>query len=245
MRSRLAAPLPLLAALAAVPAAAQVEGRYDVVSVNGHALPTTSPMQSWVTVIRASYWFEEGRANTSMTSSASGYVSAQRLGGTYVTVRDSLYLVSESGADTTARFRWDRQGDTLRLYDRHENVYALVREAAAASDPWTRGTWNAVQLNGRDLPAPAPHNPEATVANMTFAFGDDGRVTVRVGSTYDGRQRTDQNSAPYRVAGDKLSFLDGTGAVVEEFVWTLRDGRLRLVDLYGHVYVFEPAATAP
>ena len=42
MRFSPAAPLLLLAALAAVPAGAQVAGHYEMVSINGHALPTPS-----------------------------------------------------------------------------------------------------------------------------------------------------------------------------------------------------------
>jgi hypothetical protein len=125
-------------------------------------------------------------------------------------------------------------------------VYALAREAVVASDPWTPGTWNAVQLNGRELPAPWTHISEITATEVTYAFGEDGRVTTRIRSTYQGRERTDHNSAPYHVAGDRLTFRDGAGEVAEAFVWTLRDEKLRLVDLYGHVYLFEPAAaTAP
>ncbi|HEX6037308.1 hypothetical protein [Longimicrobium sp.] len=246
MRSIFPTPLLLLAALAAVPAAAQVEGRYDVVSINGRALPTPSPMQRWVTIDRAAYWFEDGHVNMSQRSTSSDGQSAQRVGGTYVTVRDSLYVLDESGRDTLARFCWERQGDTLRLHDRSANVYQLAREAVVAGDPWSGGAWNAVQLNGRDLPAPWTHISDITAMEVAYAFGDDGRVTMRIRSTYEGRERTTHNSAPYRVEGDRLTFFDGDGEVAESFVWTLRDSRLRLVDLYGHVYLFEPAAaTAP
>jgi hypothetical protein len=246
MHSRFIAAFLLLAALAAVPAAAQVEGRFNVTAINGQALPTRSPTQRHVTIIRATYWFEEGNANMSMMTDASDYVSAQRAGGPYVIAGDSLLVMGETGTDTMARFRWEQDGDGLRLYDGRQNVLQLVREPVVASEPWRPGTWNAVQLNGHALPAPAPHNSDVTVLDMRYAFDADGNIIMRIRSTYEGRERTHQNTTSYRVQGDRLSFFDAEGEVAEGFVWTLRNGMLRLVDLYGHRYVFEPAtATAP
>ena len=246
MRSRFLAPLLLLAGLAAVPAAAQVEGRFNVVTINGQALPVRSPLQRHVTILCASYWFEEGKTNTATTTDVSGYVSARRVGGPYVIAGDSLYVLDETEPDTIARFRWELDGDGLRLYDGRQNVLQLTREPVVASEPWRPGTWNAVQLNGQELPTRAPHNSEVTVLNMTYAFDADGNIIMQIRSTYEGRERTHHNTTSYRVEGDRLSFFDREGEVAEGFVWTLRDGTLRLVDLYGHRYVFEPAAaTAP
>ena len=238
MRSRFAAPLLLLAALAAVPAAAPVEGRYQVVSINGQALPAASPTEDGVTVVRAAFWFErDGAFNLAMTANVAEGPSTQRAGGTYQVAGDSLRVITGDGDEPVA-YRWAIQGDTLRLYDEHRNVYALLREAAVAGDPWTPGTWKAVQLNGDDLPAPWPLMPDVTVTSLTFAFGADGQATIRVRATRGGQERNDEDTAPYRVEGDRLTVLDEMGDVDEAFAWTLRNGTLRLVDQYGHVYTF-------
>lgn len=237
MRSRFAAPLLLLAALAAVPAAAQVEGRYQVVGINGHALPAASPTEDGVTVVRAAFWFEpDGRATVSMTANVASGLSMRRANGTYVTVRDSLRVTTGRGEPTATAYRWALDGDTLRLYDEHQNVYALLRQAAIAGEPWAPCSWNAVQVNGQDLPAPWPLSPEVTVTSMTFTFSADGQATVRIVATQDGEESDETATAPYRVEGDRLTVLDDHGNVDEAFAWTLREGTLRLVDQYGNVY---------
>lgn len=244
MRSRFAAPLLLLlAALAAVPAAAQVQGRYRMVSINGQALPAASPMQRRITFVSSVFWFDrDGYASMATEWNTPDGPSVQRVVGTYATARDSLRFIHETG-ETVAEFRWVRQGDTLRLYDRQENVFALSREADVASDPWTPGTWNAVQVNGHGLPAPW-HDPETTLTGMTYAFGADGQVTVRVRTSRGGQERNVQAPSPYRIEGDRLTVPNGLEG--EVFAWTLRDGTLRLADPYGRVYLFVPAAaTAP
>jgi hypothetical protein len=236
MRSRFAAPLLLLAALAAVPAAAQVEGRYQLVGINGHALPAPSPTEDGVTVTRAAFWFErDGRASVGITASASDGPAAQRTAGAYVADGDSLRLTTDDG-DGPVTYGWARQGDTLRLYDEQQNVYVLLREPAVASDPWTPGTWNAVQVNGQALPTPWPHIPDVTVTDMTFTFGGDGQATIRRRATRGGEAKDEAVTAAYEVRDDRLVFLDGRGGVDEAFAWTLQDGTLRLMDQYGHVY---------
>lgn len=240
MRARVVAPLLMLAAFAAAPAAAQLPGRYQLVSINGQALPTPSPTEGGVTVKRALFWFEEdGRYNLSMSGNTRDEEARQHSAGAYVTVRDSVRLMREFDVDETfAAYRWVRQGDTLHLYDEHENVYRLVRDNAAdASEPWSPGTWTAVQLNGRAMPAPWPSDPESIMTEVTFIFTAGGRATTRLRGGTPGDPEEDEDSYRYRVAGDKVLFLDeDDGEVDDELVWSLRDGTLQLTDDRGNVY---------
>ncbi len=240
MRARFIAPLLLLAAFAPVPAAAQLPGRYQVVSINGQAIPTPWPAMRWVTVKRALFWFEEdGRYNMAMSGdSREGVPAPMHAAGAYVIVRDSVRLMQEFGGGTYAQYRWVRQGDTLHLYDRHGDVYRLLRDnAAAASEPWSPGTWTAVQLNGRAMPAPWPSDPESIMTEVTFIFTAGGRATTRLRGGTPGDPEEDEDSYRYRVAGDKVLFLDERdGEVDDELVWSLRDGTLQLTDDHGNVY---------
>lgn len=236
----------LLPVLAAVPAAAQVEGRYQIVSINGQPLPAPSPTEEGVTVTGSRFWFDDdGRYTVSLRANTPEGEDVEEEGGAYTTAGDSL-LLSEGEDVPPLVFRWARQGDTLRISDQDGNAYALLREAPAASDSWTPGAWNAVQLNGQALPAPWPPSPDVTVTDLAFAFDAGGGATVRIRGARSGESRDDEDTAPYRVEGDELHILDDLGEVDEKFSWTLRDGTLRLVDIRGHVYTLErAAATAP
>jgi hypothetical protein len=239
MRARLIAPLLLLAAFAATPAAAQLPGRYQVVSINGQPLPVAWPAVRWVTVTRALFWFEEdGRYNFAMSGDTETEGPArQRVAGTYAAVRDSVRLMREFGDVTFAEYRWVRQGDTLHLYDGEENAYRLLRDNAAdTSDPWSPGTWTAVQLDGRDMPAPWPRSPETMTTEVTFTFTAGGRGTRRIREESQGETGEGEYTFRYRTTGDKLLLVDQYDEVVEEFAWSLRDGTLRLTDERGHVY---------
>lgn len=243
MRFRFSAPLLLLTALAAVPAAAQVEGRYELVSLNGHALPAESPTETGVMLRRALFWFgPDGHFNVSMTAQTGQGEASQQAAGTYQVVADSLRITGEDGASPMVAYRWMLEGDTLRLHDDGENEYRLVRQAAvAAGEPWSPGTWQAVQLNGHDMPAPWPLEPQLTVTALSFVFTADGQASVRMAATMQGQSGEQEESARYTVTGDRLTILDEDGSVDEEFAWTIRGGRLQLVDANGYTYTFTRA----
>ncbi|HEX6042446.1 lipocalin family protein, partial [Longimicrobium sp.] len=132
MRTLAAAPLLLLATLAARPAAAQVEGRYQVVSINDHALPAPYPGEPGIMITRAAFWLHaDGSFSTSMSADTGDEQDTDDESGTYEVAGDSLRLSDEYGGRPEA-YRWARQGDTLRLHDDGENVYRLVREPVLA-----------------------------------------------------------------------------------------------------------------
>lgn len=243
MRFRpLAALLLPLAVLAATPAAAQLEGRWQVIDINGQALPAESPSEEGTIVQDGAFSFgPDGRFSVSLRADTDNQGPAtQRMAGTYATRGDTLTLTSEEGSTSVTDFRWIRRGDTLQLYAEHGNVYRLARAPEAASgEAWTPGTWHAVELNGRAMPAPWPFHPDVTMTQVTFTFTANGRATVLLRGRGDDGDTDDEDTARYRIEGDKLIILDeDDGSVQEEFVWTLRDGRLRLTDDRGNVYTF-------
>jgi hypothetical protein len=241
MRSCFIAPL-LLAAFAAVPATAQVEGRWQMASINGNALPTAMPSEDGPLITRGSFAFgPDGRFSISISADTKNKGRAtQGMAGTYTTRGDTLTLTGEVGWSSVNDLRWVRRGDTLQLYAEDEEVYHLVREPEAArGESWTPGTWHAAQLNGRELPAPWLDDPDITITHMVVTLTAAGRLNLRMRGVVQGETIEEESSAPYSVTGDKLAFLDeGDGTVEDEFVWTLGDGTLRLVDENGHVYTF-------
>lgn len=235
MRAFLAV-LLALAGLAAAPAAAQLEGRYELASINGHALPAESPTEPGVSVKRGGYWFHaDGRFTVAVTVDMHEDENTQVASGTYVAVRDSLRLTIRD--EEAVAFRWARDGEALRLYDEQENEYRLVRQApAAAGEPWSPGTWNAVRMNGQALPAPWARHPQLTLARLSFTFTGDGQAIARIAGTMEGEPMDEEDKARYTVVGDRLTILDEDGSVDEEYVWTIHDGTLQVVDARGHTY---------
>ncbi|HEX6042447.1 hypothetical protein [Longimicrobium sp.] len=241
MRIRFIAPPLLAAAVAAVPAAAQVEGDYRLVSINNQPLPVESPTEAGVIVHGSSVVFgTDGRFSMSMTGRAAGGEHTQQAAGTYVATRESIRLTPEPSGGSTIDFRWMRRGDTLRIHDRDRNEFRFVRQAAqAGGEAWSPGTWALVEINGHGMPAPWM-NSGMTVTRFTLRFTADGRLTSRMFGMDEGRSVDDEDDARFRVQGDKLLMLDssGDGSVEEEIVWFIRDGTLRLVDDDGDVLVF-------
>jgi hypothetical protein len=238
MASRTAARLLLLALLMAVPAAAQVEGRYELTRIDGRALPRTSPTEEGVAVKRGSLSLGlDGRFELSMTADTESGERSERIAGTYATVRDTIRFTIDAESRPVMVYQWRRMRDTLTLLDLGHHEYDWVREPMpVAGDPWAPGTWAAVQLNGRTLPAPWPLGEEVTVNEWTFAFGEDGRLTMRWISDMRGAEEA-EDTVPYRIEGEKLLVLHDDGTVDDEYVWMLRDGQLRLVDDTGNVYL--------
>lgn len=244
-----ALPLLILATLAAAPAAAQLEGRWTLSRILDRPLPQRSPTEDGVTIKRASLSLDAaGRFEMSITADGSSGETTQRVAGTYAivfdsihesnVVRDSVYLTSDGGGAPPVRFQWYRMRDTLTLLDERHYDYRWVREPMpVAGDPWTPGAWTTARLNGRALPAAWPMGRHVTVREWTFAFSLDGRLTGDFTSDISGEFRTQIADYRYRVEGEKLFLLREDGSVDDEFLWTLRDGVLRLVDENGGVYI--------
>jgi hypothetical protein len=159
-------------------------------------------------------------------------------GGTYRIEGTQLFFQPDVGSvGEPVTYRWALDGGTLRLIDEQEDEYRFLRHAAAAAgQPWSPGTWNAVQLNGQALPAPWPLHPQITMTHLSFTFTGDGQAIARIAGTMGGESLDEEDRARYTVAGDRLTILDEDGSVDEEFVWTIHDGTLHLVDVRGHTY---------
>lgn len=235
-----------LAATAPVPAAAQVEGSFVLAQINGQPLPSASPAETNIIIHRMALQFGAGaRYTMGFRVRRDGADSRFQVdaSGTYQFEGDQLSLRPDAGSvGEPVTYRWDLGGNVLRLYDEQENEYRFVRHAAAAAgEPWSPGTWSAVQMNGQPLPAPWPTEPRLIITQLTFEFTEDGQATARLTGTLAGEPMEEVNLGRYRIDGDRLIILDDDGEVDEEFGWTRGDGMMVLVDKYGHSYTLAPA----
>jgi hypothetical protein len=237
MRSRFIAPLLLLAALAAAPAAAQVEGSYRLDAINTQPLPAPSYAEPNVAVHGGSLTFGyDGRFTLSLSPRADG--TGEQLAGTYEIGHDSLRFMPQ-GADPILSW-WRRRGDTLVVFHDRDR-YQWVREfvTTPSAEPWTPGTWQLVEVNGLPLPAKWPQGFSVIMHRLTYTFTARGRASIHmVGvSEESGEAIEEEDSARYRVIGDKLVFLDDEGEPNGESIWRIENGRLRMSDDMGNVYV--------
>lgn len=239
-RSGLLAPLVVLSALVAVPAAAQaVDGSYRLLRVNGNSLPAWSHTNDGTRVRGGAVVFDtDGRFTLSLaTRTEEGRESREDAAGTYVLDVDSLWFTPAAPLGGLSAFRWDRDGDTLRLLSGAVGEYLFVREPSAATgDAWAPGRYELTHLNGDALPAPVPRTGGVVVHALTFEFTQDGRWTWIVQETSGSQPMTPQNDGGrYTVARDKLVLM--RNGKPNEFFWTLRNGTLRLVDDEGVLLV--------
>ena len=240
MRTRIAL-LALLAACAAAPATAQVQGSYRLVSINGQPLPAPSPDEDGVTVYSASFDLGgDGRFALSMSPSADG-AGTQQLAGTYQVAGDSLVLTPVP-EDEPFSLGWTLQGDTLGILNDDRDVYRFVRQAqAAAAGGPSPGLWQLTHINGLPVPVPWPDNEMLIVDEMSLEITAGGQVTLRARGTLQGEAIQDEDTSPYRITGDRFALLGDDGSVNDEFTWSVTDGRLQLVDEDGAVFTFTPA----
>ncbi len=242
MRTRRAALLVLMAVFAAVPSAAQVEGAYRLVSINGQPLPTPSPTEDRVTVHGGAFDFGgDGRFAMSMSAEVDGTVTEQAA-GTYRVDADSLRLTMDISGGEPVVLGWRLHGDTLALRDEPGHVYRFVRQAqaAAAAGP-APGTWRLTHVDGQPLPAPWPDNGQMVVAELSLELTAGARVTLRARATLHGETIVEDDTSGYRIAGDRFALVEDDGSVSDEFTWSVEDGKLRLVDEDGAVFTFSRA----
>jgi hypothetical protein len=239
--------LLVLAATTSVPAAAQVEGSFVLAQINGQPLPSVSPAETNIIIERMALRLgADARYTMGFRVRRDGADSRFQVdaSGTYRIQGDQLSLQPDAGSvGEPVTYRWTLSDGALRLYDEQENEYHLVRRAAAAAgEPWSPGSWNAIQINGQPLPAPWPPEPQLTVTQISFEFTGDGQATARLAGTMEGESGEEVNRGRYRIEGDRLIILDDDGEVDEEFGWSRGDGMLVLVDKHGHSYTLAPAA---
>ncbi|HST61205.1 MAG TPA: hypothetical protein VLK84_21055, partial [Longimicrobium sp.] len=223
--------LLVLAASVSVPAAAQVEGSFRLTQINGQPLPSASPAETNIIIhgmnlrlgadARYTMGFRVRRDGTDERFQVEA-------SGTYRTEGDQLLLLPDpESVGEPVTYRWTLSDGVLRLYDEQENEYRLARQAAAAAgEPWTPGTWNAVQMNGQPLPEPWPTEPRLIITQLSFEFTEDGQATARLTGTMAGEPAEEVNRGRYRIDGDRLIILDDDGEVDEEFGWTRGDGMM-------------------
>jgi hypothetical protein len=121
----------LAACMAAQPAAAQMEGSYDLVEINGQAIPAPSPSEEGVVMHGiVLQLMPDGRFSMRFRAAWEGELPEleQEFQGTFAVTADTLALTAENLEETrTIHFRFTLADGTLRLYDEHEDEYTLRR----------------------------------------------------------------------------------------------------------------------
>jgi hypothetical protein len=117
--------------LLAAPAAAQMEGSYALVQVNGQALPAPSPEEADVVVLTmALELMADGRFRMEAAATLDGgsEESEQSAEGTWTVDADSLTLTSDDEEeDGVLQFRWALEGGTLKLYTENGHEFTFRR----------------------------------------------------------------------------------------------------------------------
>lgn len=239
MRARFIAPLLLLAAFAAVPAAAQVEGRYRLTSIDGQALPTASPTEADVTVQRTSFIFQaDGRFFMQMRAASADEVFSDARQGTYRVDGDSLRLYPEGEEDAPIVHRWTVEGGTMHLCESgHDYAFAAAPVPTAAD---LHGSYRATHINGHPLPYTAT-SEDVTAVEMRMVLQPDGAYSLHLEARSGGGMETRDVSGTYEVEGDGLLLRPGAEAAdsgTAEFLWTLDGTTLLLVDETDDEYTF-------
>ena len=131
MRSLIALLLLAFATVAAAPAAAQVEGSYELVQINGHALPAPSPTEDGVVMHNAALALAPDGRFLMLAKASSGGDAEQHEAegrGTWTVTGDSLALTPDGGgADDALHFRWTLADGTLTLVDEEGDAYTFRR----------------------------------------------------------------------------------------------------------------------
>lgn len=120
------------ACAAAEPAAAQMDGSYDMVGINSQPLPVLSPGEDGVLVHKAvlllmpdGRFFMRARANVDDSPEP----VEEKIEGTYSVTDDSLALTPDDTASNgEMRFRFTFAEDTLRLYNAEGHEYTFRRQ---------------------------------------------------------------------------------------------------------------------
>ena len=128
MRSLLAALLILLAACFAVPAAAQVEGTWELVHINGDSLPAASPSEVNL-IIEGMTWTLGAEKQLKLEirfriTAADEEITSAQFDGTYRVEEDRLFASLEG--TEPSEFRWTLREGTLRLTDDRKDEYLLA-----------------------------------------------------------------------------------------------------------------------
>jgi hypothetical protein len=242
-RSRLLLLLPLALPCTALPAAAQVEGSYQLLRVDGRALPAPSPTEEGVTLHGGAFTFQaDGRFSLRARATAATETEprGESLAGRWAASGDSLTLTPANGGGLIG-FRWMRAGDTLRIYDRgYEYTFGPAAAQIPAALP---GSYRLARINGQPLPAPSPGEPSISVQEITVTLRPDGGYAMHLRAVGPGGEAVGpfDFQGRYQVDGDVLALHPDADSPAEpgEFRFTLADGALRWRDRAGDEFIFE------
>lgn len=128
--------LTLLALAPAGPAAAQVEGIYELTRIEGQVMPAVSPDEDGVVVIGSFLVLKaDGRYALGMLASLwqQNSVQNRQVEGTWAVESDTVAFQPDEGSDgEPVRMAYTLQEGTLTLRDEHGHAYAYTRQQPAA-----------------------------------------------------------------------------------------------------------------
>jgi hypothetical protein len=105
----------------------------------------------------------------------------------------------------------------------------------AAASPLV-GIWRVTQVNGRDLPAPSPQEPNVTVERASLMLLANGDYTLSITARTATQPAAEQSqSGRYAAAGNTLTLTPQNGRGTR-FVYSFAGPGLTLRDETGAVY---------
>jgi hypothetical protein len=122
--------LAFAACLTAAPATAQMAGSYELVQLNGQAVPAPSPEEPDVVVLTmALVLAPDGRFTLQATAlDGEPEQSEHKAEGGWTVDADSLILTSDDSFDDgVLRFRYALEGETLKLYTENDHEFTFRR----------------------------------------------------------------------------------------------------------------------
>ena len=126
--------LAVLAVLAACASASRgdtgMEGSYELVRINGGALPAPSPTEDGVTMRGATLrLMPDGRftMDARATTDEDGEQTDEQAQGTWSVTGDTIVMLPDVSGGDPPSFRWTLAEGTLTLYDQDGHAYTFRR----------------------------------------------------------------------------------------------------------------------
>ena len=98
------------------------------------------------------------------------------------------------------------------------------------------GIWRVTQVNGRDLPAASPQEPNITIESASLLLAANGRYTLSITSHRGAESVATQSQDGTYSAADMTITLNPSAGRPTRFAYTLTGGALTLRDDQGVVY---------
>ncbi|HEX6589744.1 MAG TPA: hypothetical protein VF039_12030 [Longimicrobiales bacterium] len=115
--------------------------------------------------------------------------------------------------------------------------------ARGAGEPAPRsglaGVWDLVTVDGAQLPAPSPEEPNVLLRSVTMTLGNDGEYALLSAFRMQGQAEDTEATigGTWKADGDALTFYtESGGPAVVQFGIVLEGETLLMTDEVGHVW---------